>query len=197
MARVHLLAGLSWRIGITRVVPATWRDKERLPVCFSSDGMEIHAELRVIVETLERASIDYALCGGLAVAFHGYVRFTQDIDLLVRREDVDRVTAEVAKCGYRDSSGKISLGEEELRRVLKTDGTDYLALDLVVLGSSLLDVWEERELFDWEGVPIWVVSAEGLARMKRRAGRDQDMLDLKKLGFTEESLEDDAPNEDG
>ena len=159
--------------------------------------MDIHAELRRIIDTLGREGIDYALCGGLAVAFHGYVRFTQDIDLLVRRDDVDRVTQVVATCGFVDSSGKLPIGADDLLyRLVKTEGPEFLALDLIVLGSSLVGVWEDRELFEWDGVPIWVVSADGLARMKRRAGRDQDLLDLKKLGFTAEPL-DDAPNEDG
>ena len=159
--------------------------------------MDIHVELHAIVESFERNSIEYALCGGLAVAFHGYARFTEDIDILIQREDVDRVTKAVEECGFRDSSDRMPLGDNELYRVLKTDGTDYLVLDLIVPGTTQADVWENRELFDWEGVPIWVVSAEGLARMKRRAGRDQDMLDLKKLGFTEDLPEDDAPNENG
>jgi hypothetical protein len=60
----------------------------------------------------------------------------------------------------------------------------------MVMSGEFADVWEQRELFDWEGLPIWVVSAEGLAKMKRKAGRDQDLLDLKKLGLDGNADED-------
>ena len=38
-------------------------------------------------------------------------------------------------------------------------------------------------LFGGMAVAICVVSAEGLVSMKRRAGRDQDLLDIRMLGF--------------
>lgn len=43
--------------------------------------MKIKDELLKITHCFETNSIDYALCGGLAVAVHGYPRFTRDIDL--------------------------------------------------------------------------------------------------------------------
>ena len=45
--------------------------------------MDIQQELRALIVALNGASIEYALCGGLAVAFHGYARFTKDIDILI------------------------------------------------------------------------------------------------------------------
>jgi hypothetical protein len=53
--------------------------------------------------------------------------------------------------------------------------------DLIVAlnGASI----EYGTWFDWEGLPICVVSADGLVAMKRQAGRDQDLLDIKMLGF--------------
>jgi hypothetical protein len=60
--------------------------------------MNLKDELFLIVETLDRGAVEYALCGGMAVAVHGYVRATKDIDLLIRAEDLDvaeRVLAEV------------------------------------------------------------------------------------------------------
>ena len=53
------------------------------------------------------------------------------------------------------------------------------------LYAELQVVWADREVFEWEGRPITVVSAGGLATMKRMAGRTQDLLDLEKLGYEE------------
>jgi hypothetical protein len=45
-----------------------------------------HISLRRLLRRLERAGIDYAVMGGLAVWAHGYHRFTNDVDILVTRE---------------------------------------------------------------------------------------------------------------
>lgn len=42
----------------------------------------LRTELLKIVRSLDQAGIDYALNGGLAVAVHGYVRATKDIEAL-------------------------------------------------------------------------------------------------------------------
>jgi hypothetical protein len=46
----------------------------------------IYDELTGILQSLEGASIDYALVGGLAVAVWGAPRATKDIDLIIQRQ---------------------------------------------------------------------------------------------------------------
>ena len=83
--------------------------------------MDIQNELRTIIAAFNGASIEYALCGGLAVAFHGYARFTKDIDILVSRDSLAKALDIAAHVGFLDSSGKISFPGVELHRVLKTE----------------------------------------------------------------------------
>lgn len=145
--------------------------------------MDIQAELRTIVAAFNGASIEYALCGGLAVAFHGYARFTKDIDILVPRDSLANALGVAANVGFLDSSGKILFPDVELHRVLKIEESEYLILDLMVLSQNEDQAWNQKTWFDWEGLPICVVSTDGLVAMKRRAGRPQDLLDIKMLGF--------------
>jgi len=145
--------------------------------------MDIQQELRALIVALNGASIDYALCGGLAVAFHGYARFTKDIDILIAKESLEDALKLAEDAGFLDSSGIIPFPNLDLYRVLKTEGTEYLMLDWMVLPTKDNPVWAQKMWFDWEGLPICVVSAEGLVAMKRQAGRDQDLLDIKMLGF--------------
>jgi hypothetical protein len=42
--------------------------------------LTLESELRELVQRFNEAKIEYALCGGMAVALHGYPRFTRDID---------------------------------------------------------------------------------------------------------------------
>ena len=44
--------------------------------------------------------IPYAVVGGMALFFHGYRRFTEDVDILVGREGLERLHAELEGLGY-------------------------------------------------------------------------------------------------
>ena len=43
----------------------------------------VHKTLRGIASRLEELHVDYAIAGGMALFFHGYRRFTEDVDVLV------------------------------------------------------------------------------------------------------------------
>ena len=47
--------------------------------------------VRDILRTLNEAQIHYAIIGGVAMGYHSIPRVTQDIDVLVSREDIPRV----------------------------------------------------------------------------------------------------------
>ena len=156
--------------------------------------MELHEELESLLRLFEKHQVDYALCGGLAVMIHGYVRATQDIDVLLRKENLEQVRVIVKECGFAATSGKLPFKvgtpqEQEVHRILKNENSQVLMLDLVVVTPVLEDVWASREIFEWQGLKIKVVSREGLAKMKRLAGRRIDLADLENLGFLTEADE--------
>jgi hypothetical protein len=131
--------------------------------------MNLKDELLLVTTSLGEVGIDYALCGGMAVVIHGYPRATRDIDLLIRQEDLDRARKSLASCGYDFEAGIISFDtdlptERRVFRVTKVEGRE----DHLVAGRTLR-----------------VVSKLGLAKMKRVAGRPQDLADLSQLGLEE------------
>lgn len=62
--------------------------------------MQLRTELMKIVGCLNDSCVDYALCGGLAVAVHGYVRATKDIDILICQESLVEALRSLALIGY-------------------------------------------------------------------------------------------------
>jgi hypothetical protein len=132
--------------------------------------MDLYAELLGLVDALERSGLDYALCGGIAVAFHGYPRFTKDIDMLIRSEDLDRVRQVVRERGFVIDAEPIRFGvggpsERVVQRVSKVEGQDILTLDLLILNPLFQDVWDGREVFQWQG--------RHLGRLGGRLGEDE------------------------
>lgn len=150
--------------------------------------MNLKDELVQVIDALASSAIPYALCGGMAVIVHGYPRLTKDIDLLIREQDLDRSRSVLKQAGYTIESGVIpfDLGkptERRVFRVTKIKDQEFLTVDLVLVNPLLEDVWSGREAHEAEGKLLSVVSLEGLARMKRLAGRPQDLADLFHLGL--------------
>lgn len=67
---------------------------------FNGTGM-INDALSRLAADLERNGIDYAVIGAVALNQHGYRRFTEDIDLLLTREGLDRFHEKLVGLGYR------------------------------------------------------------------------------------------------
>ncbi|NOZ38820.1 MAG: nucleotidyl transferase AbiEii/AbiGii toxin family protein [Planctomycetes bacterium] len=63
-------------------------------------GSAVHETLRRIVERLNDLDIDYAIAGGMALFFHGYRRFTEDVDVLVTAEGLEKIHAKLDGLGY-------------------------------------------------------------------------------------------------
>ena len=74
---------------------------------------KVRARLRRAAEALESGGIPYAVAGGNAVAAlvgevdEAAVRITQDVDILIRRADLERVKQALGKAGfiYRHAAG--------------------------------------------------------------------------------------------
>jgi hypothetical protein len=151
--------------------------------------------LELLTDAFSKASIPYALCGGLAVGIYGHVRATEDIDLLVRTGDLERALELAAGLGFDVPSGARPFAagtsdERVVHRVSKVVGEHWLSLDLMLVTGVFEDVWAHRVARTWRNRSLTVVSLEGLVRMKRLAGRYKDLGDLVALGF-----EKDLPDE--
>jgi hypothetical protein len=101
-------------------------------------ALDLYEELAGIIDLLNEAGIDYAVCGGIALALHGFPRYTKDIDLLVREEDVERIQALVARRGFDLPPAHLpfDIGTERERRVVrisKIENREHLILDLLLV----------------------------------------------------------------
>lgn len=164
--------------------------------------MNLYDELLKLIDLLNEAEIDFAICGGIAVAFHGYPRFTKDIDILIQSVDLDRIRSLAHTAGYTIWAGPIPFGkgthnERIMYRISKIVSPDVLSLDMIVVSPAIETAWFERELFEWQGRHVPVVSVEGLYTLKRLSGRDQDLLDLKMLGYEFERTKDGTQDQNG
>jgi hypothetical protein len=147
--------------------------------------LDIYDEFLRLVEALDKGEVDYALCGGMALAVHGSPRATIDIDLLVLSESLDTILSLARDLGYtiRGKDLTFAGGAIEIRRVSKIDreSGDLLSLDLLLVTPEIQGVWATRFRTDWENRHLSVVSRDGLIELKRLRGSGQDLDDIEKL----------------
>jgi hypothetical protein len=60
----------------------------------------VHKTLERIARRLEELGISYAVAGGMAMFFHGYRRFTEDVHIVVTSEGLKRIHDELDGLGY-------------------------------------------------------------------------------------------------
>jgi len=148
----------------------------------SDESFDILRELLRVVSALESREIPYALCGGLAVAAHGYVRATTDIDIVVVKDDLDDVRSALKDAGFYIDNGIIpfpSLGFS-FYRMAKILENEVLMVD-VLFADPESSMWQSRTKVTFEDTDIWVLSKSELIKMKSSSERTKDKLDIEQL----------------
>lgn len=153
------------------------------------DVVDLFAEVVALAAALEAAAVEYAICGGVALAIHGAPRATKDIDLMARAADLPRLRDVVRTCGFTLEALPMTFSSSgiSIRRFTKIepDGRT-LMVDVLIAEGALESVWQTRTrvAFGGAGAPestLWVVSKAGLVTLKLAAGRPQDIVDIQRL----------------
>ena len=68
--------------------------------------MTIQPDFEEFLRLLETHQVDYMIVGGYAVAFHGYVRFTKDMDIYfdASSANIDRLRQVLIEFGFREET---------------------------------------------------------------------------------------------
>jgi hypothetical protein len=147
--------------------------------------LDLYEGLKSLVKRLDEDQIDYALCGGLALALYGVPRATVDIDILVEKESLEKAQKLARELGYimKANPMEFARGAIEIHRVSKKDEEtgDWFSLDFLLVTPPMKKVWEDRQQVKWEEGKLWVVSREGLIFLKTLRGSGQDLDDIQKL----------------
>ena len=147
--------------------------------------IDLYEEFAGLIDALETAKAEYAVCGGLAMAIHGLPRATVDVDLIAPANADERVLEIARTLGYTIPADPMTLaaGAVEIKRVTKIDTTsrDLLSLDLLLVTPATEAAWRTRMRVRWERGEVWVVSRQGLIGLKRLRGSGQDQDDIRRL----------------
>ncbi|OGX04776.1 MAG: hypothetical protein A3G87_02925 [Omnitrophica bacterium RIFCSPLOWO2_12_FULL_50_11] len=150
-----------------------------------------------VFKRLREEKVDYLIAGGVAVNLYGVPRFTKDLDILIGSsgENLRRLAKAVTALGYRPRPPvplSDFLNPRNWSKWRRQKGMRAFALfhpkrpieeiDLLVhSGIPFAEAKGRRSTVYFEGLRLHVVSIDDLMRMKRKAGRLQDLADIEAL----------------
>jgi predicted nucleotidyltransferase len=138
---------------------------------------------------LAESGVRFVVVGGIAVTLHGYVRLTEDVDLLLDDDPANVVLLLETLVGYgegfaRELSPADFTREEGAIRIVEETEQCQIDLFTVMSGRKYAEVIADAERFVLAGHAIAFASKAALIGWKERSVREKDRLDalaLRKL----------------
>jgi hypothetical protein len=146
-----------------------------------------------LLDRLNRARVDYLVVGGVAVGFNGYVRTTEDLDILIddAPENIGRLARALAEFGEGYGGGLTAADfppEEGAVRILEAD----CPLDLFnrMAGKTYRDFLPETVEKKVPGVwgSVRHLNRRALCALEKNSFREKDRLDVVVLDRLEKGL---------
>ena len=154
--------------------------------------------VEALVRGLNDGGVRYLIVGGLAVAAHGVLRFTVDVDIVLDfdPQNLRRATKALGALGYRPRAPvplEQFCDEAARQSWVREKGLTVFSLFSPEHGATEVDLFVEPP-FDFDaayaratridiasGVSATFVGRDDLIQMKRLAGRQQDLEDVRRL----------------
>ena len=132
---------------------------------------------------LAKAGIDFAVVGGVAVSLNGFVRATDDLDILVSEEpqNIQNLLTRLSQWGEgwaRELKAEEFVPQEGSIRVMEDFDLDIFVR---MRGKSLLDFKPRLRYLDMIGTRISYLAPEDLIFLKESSWREKDQMDVAAL----------------
>lgn len=146
-----------------------------------SESKAIISRFERLLAALARSDVDFCVVGGLAVILNGYVRVTEDVDILVNPEpaNLERMLTVLRQWGegwarelsvedFPAQEGSIRISEQEFD----------LDIFVQMRGHTLAEFRPDLRVFATAGARIPYLAPQSLLLLKQDSWRDKDRLDV-------------------
>ncbi len=140
-------------------------------------------DFKDFLRLLNDHKVQYLLVGGYAVALHGYVRYTSDMDIwiLTTPHNVTKVVSALQDFGLPQAMELWDVLQKE-NRVIGMGIPPYKIEVITSIDGVTFEVcYDNRLSIEIEGIPIYYLSLPYLRQNKKSSGRHKDLDDLEHL----------------
>ena len=145
--------------------------------------IELPPDFKEFLRLLDAEQVEYLLIGGYAVAYHGYPRATEDMDIWIAShpKNAQRLVKALKEFGFDvpELNPDLFLRSESIVRM----GNPPLRIDLAttISGVEFSECYQARITETIEGVDVSIICVNHLKQNKRASGRHRDLDDLEHL----------------
>ncbi|MEK9135056.1 MAG: hypothetical protein AAB451_02050 [Patescibacteria group bacterium] len=149
-----------------------------------------------IFEALNKAKVNYLVCGGAAVILFGSPRFTADLDLIVSldKENLENLYDTLIKLGYvlkNPIKKEEFINKETLQKLAEEKNMKVVSfynlkdpfeiIDIGVNLPGIAEILKNKKHIIVKNSDIPIISIDNLIKMKKEVARVQDLIDVKNL----------------
>lgn len=145
--------------------------------------MQANQDFRDLFAALNAADAEYLVVGALALAAHGHVRATKDLDVWVRPtpENAERVHRALVSFGAPLQD--LTVADLASPDLIFQIGVPPVRVDIItsIDGVEFDEAWTEKVVSEYAAETVQVLSRRHLIQNKKASGRLQDLADVEAL----------------
>ncbi len=145
--------------------------------------MVLNQDFREFIQSLNDNNVHYLIIGGYALAFHGYPRYTKDLDIWIclTKENATNLVKALDQFGF----GSLGLQPEDFLNPNEIIQLGYPPnrIDLIMdlKGVDFEICYSEKVEVSIDEILMNFIDLENLKKNKKATGRSQDLADLEHL----------------
>ena len=146
------------------------------------DQRQLPVDFKEFLKLLNSNNVEYILVGGWAVGFHGYSRFTADMDIFIglSEDNISCLQKALKEFGVPEFDRSMLTTRGHVFRI----GRAPLRIEIIneISGVEFSQAFKNKEIFELAGqISIPIISLDDLFKNKSSTGRTKDMADLEEL----------------
>jgi hypothetical protein len=140
-------------------------------------------DFKEFLQLLIKNEVDYLIVGGYAVGYHGYPRFTGDLDIWLN--PVPQNSKKIMKCIDEFGFSSLGLTENDFTKIGNVIqlGSPPLRIDILndIDGVVFDDCYRNKVNVEIDEMLVNFISYHDLIKNKKATGRHRDLDDLENL----------------
>ena len=144
---------------------------------------KMNPDFRDLLAEFNARGVEFLVVGAYALAAHGLVRATKDLDIWVRPDAANAERVLAALVAFGAPLHDLTVDDLAQPGLIFQIGVEPIRIDVItrIDGVSFEEAWPDRVEAHFADQVASVLSRGHLIQNKRAAGREQDLLDVKWL----------------
>lgn len=143
----------------------------------------MNRDFRELLSEFSRHGVEHLVIGAHALAAHGHVRATKDLDVWVNANEANAHRIMKALAAFGAPTAGVTAKDFSMPGITFQIGVAPVRIDICtdIDGLIFAEAWSRREMRDVDGVEVPIISADDLIANKKATGRLQDLADVEAL----------------